>query len=80
MRVRARARQRGIELPLVISDHCRLGRPHRDHRRDRRRRDLGNARPGRRAGALVQVARSSRAGRSISSAMATRRRARPASR
>ena len=22
MRVRARARQRGVELPLVISDHC----------------------------------------------------------
>ena len=31
MRVRARARQRGVELPLVVSDHCRLGRPLRDH-------------------------------------------------
>ena len=31
----------------------RLGRPYRDHRRDRRRRDLGDPWPGRRAGALV---------------------------
>ena len=26
MQVRARARQRGVELPLIVSDHCRLGR------------------------------------------------------
>ena len=31
----------------------RLGRPDRDHRRHRRRRNLGHPRPGRRAGALV---------------------------
>ena len=31
----------------------RLGRPHRHHRRDRRAGDLGHARPGGRAGALV---------------------------
>ena len=36
---------------------CRLGRPDRDHRRDRRVRNLGDARPGGRAGALVQGAR-----------------------
>src|SRR5262249_13185710 len=35
----------------------RLGRPHRHHRRDRRVRSMGDARPGRRAGALVQVER-----------------------
>ena len=32
---------------------CRLGRPHRHDRGDRRRRDLGHPWPGRRAGALV---------------------------
>ena len=53
MRVRARARQRGVELPLVISDHADWDGLDRDHRRDRRRRSLGHARPGRRAGALV---------------------------
>ena len=57
MRVRARARQRGVELPLVISDHAdwdgltatiaATGAP----------RDLGDARPGGRAGALVHGAR-----------------------
>ena len=52
----------------------RLGRPDRDHRRDRRRRDLGHPWPGRRAGALVQDARASPRGRSIWSAMATRTR------
>ncbi len=57
MRVRARARQRGVELPLVISDHADWDGLTRDDRRDRRRRDLGHARPGGRAGALVQVAR-----------------------
>ena len=25
MRVRARARQRGVELPLILSDHCDWG-------------------------------------------------------
>ena len=56
----------------------RLGRADRDHRGDRRRRNLGHPRPGRRAGALVQDARASPRGRSIWSAMATRmRRAQP---
>ena len=53
MRVRARARQRGVELPLVISDHADWDGLTRHHRRDRRRRNLGDARPGGRAGALV---------------------------
>ena len=57
MRVRARARQRGVELPLVISDHAdwddltatiaATGAPE----------DLGDARPGGRAGALVREPR-----------------------
>ena len=51
MRVRARARQRGVELPLVISDHCDWPELIADHRRDRRRGDLGHARPRGRAGA-----------------------------
>ena len=36
---------------------CRLGRPDRHHRGDRRLRNLGHARPGGRAGALEQGAR-----------------------
>ena len=44
MRVRARARQRVVELPLVISDHADWDGLSRDHRRDRRRRNLGDAR------------------------------------
>ena len=36
MRVRQRARSKGVELPLVISDHSRLGRA--DRRRWRRSR------------------------------------------
>ncbi len=72
MRVRARARQRGVELPLVISDHADWDGLTRNHRGHRRRRDLGHAWPGRRAGALVPDARALPRGRSISSAMATR--------
>ena len=53
MRVRARARQRGVELPLVISDHADWDGLTATHRGDRRVGDLGDARPGRRAGALV---------------------------
>ena len=53
MRVRARARQRGVELPLVISDHADWDGLTKDHRRHRRRRNLGHPRPGGRAGALV---------------------------
>ena len=36
MRIRQRAKQRGVELPLIISDHSRLGRTDRDDPRDRR--------------------------------------------
>ncbi len=53
MRVRARARQKGIELPLVISDHADWDGLVRDHQRHRRRRNLGDPRTGRCAGALV---------------------------
>ena len=53
----------------------RLGRPDRDHRRHRCRRDLGHPWPGRRAGALVHRPRASPRGRSIWSAMATRTKA-----
>jgi putative mRNA 3-end processing factor len=52
MRVRARARQRGVELPLVISDHADWDGLDRHDRGDRRFRNLGDARPGGRAGAL----------------------------
>ena len=34
MRIRQRAKQRGVELPLIISDHCRLGRADRHHHGD----------------------------------------------
>ena len=78
MRVRARARQRGIELPLVISDHADWDGLDRDHRRHRRRRNLGHPRPGRRAGALVQEPRALPRGRSIWSVMATRTKAKRA--
>ena len=72
MRVRARARQRGVELPLVISDHADWDGLTATIAGDRRRRDLGHPRPGRRAGALVHDARASPRGRSTWSAMATR--------
>ena len=42
MRVRGRARQRGVELPLVISDHCDWPELP-DHRGDAGGRDLGDA-------------------------------------
>ena len=54
MRVRARARQRGVELPLVISDHCDWDGLDRHHRRDRRLRHLGHPRRRGGAGALVR--------------------------
>ena len=53
----ARARARAPARRRAAAGHFRsrrLGRPHRDDRRDRRRRNLGHARPGRRAGALVR--------------------------
>ena len=61
MRVRARARQRGVELPLVISDHADWDGLTATIDGHRRRRDLGHPWPGRRAGALVQGARACRA-------------------
>ena len=42
MRVRARARQRGVELPLVISDHADWRELTRDYCRDRRRGGVGH--------------------------------------
>ena len=42
MRVRARARQQGVELPLVISDHADWRELTADHRRDRRRGGVGH--------------------------------------
>ena len=72
-RARAAARRRTAAGDI---GSCRLGRADRDDRRDRRRRSLGHPRPGGRAGALVHRPRASRHVRSISSATATRRRAR----
>jgi hypothetical protein len=57
MRVRGRARQKGVELPLIVSDHCDWGRSRALHPGDRGRRGLGHARAGGRAGALVRAAR-----------------------
>ena len=75
MRVRARARQRGVELPLVISDHADWDGLTATIAATGAVRDLGDARPGGRAGALVRARAGSRRGRSTSSAMATRTRA-----
>ena len=74
MRVRARARQRGVELPLVISDHADWDGLTATIAATGARRDLGHPRPGGCAGALVRDAAGSRRGRSPSSAMATRTR------
>ena len=74
MRVRARARQRGIELPLVISDHADWDGLCATHRRDRRARNLGHARRGGSAGALVRDAAVARRGRCTWSATAMRAR------
>ena len=57
MRVRARARQRGVELPLVISDHADWDGLTATIAATGAARDLGHARPGGRAGALVHDAR-----------------------
>ena len=54
MRVRARARQRGVELPLVISDHADWDGLTATIDATGARRNLGHPWPGRRAGALVQ--------------------------
>ena len=57
MQVRARARQRGVELPLIVSDHCDWTELTATHHRTRARRGLGDARPRGGAGALVRAAR-----------------------
>ena len=75
MRVRARARQRGVELPLVISDHADWDGLTRHHRGDRRLADLGDARRRGGAGALVHAARARGAAARTWSAMATRTKA-----
>ena len=56
MQVRVRARQRGVELPLVISDHCDWDELTGDDRRARPGRGLGDPRPRGGAGALVRAA------------------------
>ncbi len=56
MRVRARARQSLVQLPLVISDHADWDGLRDDHHGHRRRRNLGDARTGGCAGALVRPA------------------------
>ena len=53
MRVRARARQRGVELPLVISDHADWDGLTATIDATGAGESLGHPRPGRRAGALV---------------------------
>ncbi len=57
MRVRARARQQGVTLPLVISDHADWDGLTATIAATARRRNLGHARPGGCAGALVHDAR-----------------------
>ena len=57
MRVRARARQRGVELPLVISDHADWDGLTATIAATGAVGNLGDARPGGRAGALVRAAR-----------------------
>ena len=61
MRVRARARQRGVELPLVISDHADWDGLTATIAATGAVGNLGHAWPGRRAGALVHDARLARA-------------------
>ena len=61
MRVRARARQRGVELPLVISDHADWDGLTATIAATGASRNLGDARPGRRAGALVPTRRALKA-------------------
>ena len=55
MLVRQRAKQRGVELPLIISDHCDWQELTKRYG-DGRRRGLGDAWPRGGAGALVRVA------------------------
>ena len=51
MRIRGRVRQRGVELPLIISDHCDWPELLADHHRDGRAGGLGDAWPRGGAGA-----------------------------
>ena len=57
MRVRARARQRGVELPLVMSDHADWDDLCATILDTGANENLGDPRPGRWAGALVRHAR-----------------------
>ena len=61
MRIRQRAKQGGVELPLIISDHSDWDELTDTIRRDRRRRSLGHAWPRGGAGALVRARRHRRA-------------------
>ena len=55
MRVRARARQRGVELPLVISDHADWDELTGTARRAGARRGLDHPRPRGGAGPLGEL-------------------------
>ena len=72
MRIRQRAKQGGVELPLIISDHADWDELTATIKRDGRRGDLGDAWPRGGAGALVRAGRHRRRGRCISWAMRTR--------
>ena len=78
MRVRARARQKGVELPLVISDHSDWDDLCRTILETGAERGLGHARAGGRAGPLVRGRRAS--GRSRCTCWATATTARPSRR
>ena len=60
MRVKQRAKARGVELPLVDLRPRRLGRADRDRHRARRRGDLGHPRQRRGAGPLRDQGRAAR--------------------
>ncbi len=64
MRIRGRARQSGVELPLVISDHVDWPELITDHRGGRGRRSLGDARARGRASSIIsrRAAQGARAG------------------
>jgi putative mRNA 3-end processing factor len=61
MQVRARARQRGVELPLILSDHCDWDDLTATLAELSPRRGLGHPRPRGGAGALVRAPRPPRA-------------------
>ncbi len=73
MRVRARARQHGIELPLVISDHADWDGLTATIAATGASRSVGDAWRGGGAGALVHHAAAAGAAAATRSAMATRR-------